>query len=470
MGLFDFLRNLFGGGNESAQSRTVTDGSVDGGDENDVKDVTEFGPAEFRQEAAEFAADHEDEEFDFTVESLERLDEYAASQTKVLDLLDDEMDESTALTGDMREGYILWFGSYFGEVLVREFDGEWVTADDEVYVSVPLGDGFAEILALDAAVVAIEDEPKFAATASELQADIEQAESGATQRQNIDADTGGPGTNPSIPTVGLEPGMDLDAAHERTLEVFDAAGFHVTEGTILNSIEGPLQGTAKLFNFHDDTGMYTGVVYTGEWDEAVLNGVVSLAASVRPDPADGVFVVSATETPEPIEYLTGTHPRTAFVLDAIDELHNGPEFSPDSAEQYADTGRELLATYFDVQIDVDDIGDLETLDDVVLSELRTVDDERPQEGYVPHEALILVGTLAGQIMRRAIERDHGAGTAWTGGEAVSSTGVALSITDDEGEELTINPVGKAFKLFESGSVDSLAFMYETSVGVLQDEM
>lgn len=475
MGLFDFLRDLFGDGdngeNRGEQSQRDAGGSGDDEDDGDVKDVTEFGPAEFRQEAEEFAADHEDEDFDFTIESLERLDEYAASQTEILDLLDDEMDEPTELTGGMREGYILWFGSYFGEVLVRQFDGEWVIDGDGVHVAVPAGDSVSPVPPLDAAALAIEDEPQFATLATELQKEIERAERGAEPSPSVDADGDEAAAEPSTPAVDIEPGMDLDAAHQRAVEAFDEAGFYVTEGGIMNAVERPLQGTVKLFNFHDDAGMYTGIVYTGEWDDEVTNGMLSLASTIRPNPADGLFVVSAIEPPEAITYLTGTHPRGAFVLEAMHEVQNGPAFGPESADHYADIGQELLARYFDVQVDVDDRDALETLDEVVLSELRTVeDDERPQEGYVPHEALILVGTLAGQIMRRALERDHGAGTAWSGNEDVSSTGVALTITDADGEELTVNPVGKAFKLFESGSSDSLAFMYETSVRVLQNEL
>jgi len=472
MSLFDFIRDLFGGGDsesKDAQPQLDAEKPGDDGDDEDVKDVTEFGPTEFRQEAEEFAADHEEQEFDFTVESLERLDEYAASQTDILDILDDGVDESTELTGMMREGYILWFGSYFGEVLVREFDGEWITDGDGVHVAVPMDDGVSQVFPLDAAAVAIEEEPRFAAVATELQMEVERSESVADSSPGVDDD--GPATDPSIPAVDIEPGMELDVAHQRAVDTFDEAGFSVTEGELMNSVEGPLQGTAKLFNFHDDAGMYTAIVFTGEWDEEVTNGVLSLAGSIRPEPADGVFVVSAVEPPEVITYLTGTHPRSVFVLEAMHEVQNGPDFGPESAEHYADIGRELLATHLDVQVDADDLDALATLDDVVLSQLRMVeDDARPQEGYVPREALVLVGTLAGRIMRRALERNHGASAVWNEDADVSSTGVALTVTVDDDEKMTVNPVGKTFKLFESGSSDSLEFMYETTVAVLQDQV
>lgn len=153
------------------------------------------------------------------------------------------------------------------------------------------------------------------------------------------------------------------------------------------------------------------------------------------------------------------------------EVQNGPEFRPESAAHFAEVGRELLARHFGATIDVDDLNALEDLDEVVLAELRTVDDpERPQDGHVPREALVLVGTLAGEVMHRGLGRDHGADTEWTVDESVSSTGVALAVTAPGGERMTINPVGESSKLFESGSSDGLAYMYETSVGVLENKL
>lgn len=152
----------------------------------------------------------------------------------------------------------------------------------------------------------------------------------------------------------------------------------------MNSVEGPLDGTAKLFNFHDDAEMYISVVYTGEWDEEIVDGAVSLASSVRPDPADGVYVVSVIEPPEGVAYLTGAHPRGDFVLEVMDEVQNGPEFGPESAAHFAGGGWESLARHFGATVDVDNLDALEDLDEVVLAELRTVDDPgRPQDGTSP---------------------------------------------------------------------------------------
>ena len=215
------------GKSENGGGRSSTDGG-ESSDEEKIEDVSEFGPAEFRREAEEFAADHEEEGFDFTVESLERLDEYAASQVEVLGTLDGETDDGAGVAGKARDGYMLWFGSYFGEVVVRQFDGEWVTDGDGV--TVPAGDSFVEVPPMDAAAVAVEGDPQFATMAAELQEEAERAERGVDPNPDVSGD--GDRTGPPIPAVDLEPGTDLDAAHQRAVEAFDEAEFYVTEGNI----------------------------------------------------------------------------------------------------------------------------------------------------------------------------------------------------------------------------------------------
>jgi len=99
---------VFGeGGSEDDGGRSPTDGD-ESSDEEGVKDVSEFGPADFRREAEEFAADREEEEFDFTVESLERLDEYAASQTEALDALDGEMTDTDPRRDRVPAAVVTW--------------------------------------------------------------------------------------------------------------------------------------------------------------------------------------------------------------------------------------------------------------------------------------------------------------------------------------------------------------------------
>lgn len=304
-----------------------------------------------------------------------------------------------------------------------------------------------------------------------------ESDAGADDRDGLGiADVGGrdpAGEDLDLPAVDLTPDMDLDAAHEQAVEAFEEAGYYVTPGELMNSVGGPTEGVGKLFNFQTETGMHTAVVYTGEWDDDATNAVLSLAASLWTGiDLDGLHVVAANEPPGVVSYATGTNLRAAFAVEAMAELADGPEFGPESVPHYADVGEALLAKYFGLEVDRDDVSSLEALDEVVLSQLRPVEDhEQPLDGYVPHEALMLVGALAGEVMRRALEVDLPVRTEWADGGGISSTGVALRIdsTDDD-EGASVNPIGKAFKLYESGSTDSLAFMYQTTRQVVGDEL
>lgn len=469
MGLFDFLSRLFGGdgdpGDGDGQGPQETGGDRVVSESSDgTKDLTEYGQGDFREEAEEFARERADYEFDFTVASLERLDEYADSQTTVLDAVGEEMDGENELLSGMQDGFVLWFGSYFGEVLVRQFDGRWVVDEDGVHVGVPASDAELEILAFDLAAAAVNDEPRFAKVAAEVERELASDESPSASATS-DAD-------PPIPDVDLQPGVDLEAAHERTLEAFEEAGYHTTTMDMLTSMV-KLEGTAKLFNFFDGDPVHTCVVHTGEWNETVTNGILNVALTVRSEMDDGggIYVVSENEPPDAISYVSGTDPRGGFALAAMAEVQNGPEFSAASAQHYAKVGRKLLDEHFGVHIDADDADALEQIDDVVLSRLRPIDDrERSYDVYVPRAALIAVGTLAGEVMRYWFEQDHDMGTSWVSAD-ISSTGVALQISPDEdGDGVTVNPVGKALKLYESGESDSIAFMYESTEAIVQDEL
>ncbi|PSQ17506.1 hypothetical protein BRD00_07320 [Halobacteriales archaeon QS_8_69_26] len=141
-----------------------------------TKDVSEFGPEEFRREAEEFAAAHGDKGFDFTVASLEALDDYALEQAGILGVLGEEADDR--LFDEATAGFVLRFGSYFGEVLVREFDAEWGRDGEDVHVAVPAGEYTVELSPLEAALTALREAPRFADLAADLQDTVEDAEAG----------------------------------------------------------------------------------------------------------------------------------------------------------------------------------------------------------------------------------------------------------------------------------------------------
>ncbi|MFC5368912.1 hypothetical protein [Salinirubrum litoreum] len=487
MGLFDYLAGLFGREGGSSDGDRWTGGAADDSadTDTDIVDVAET-----------FAADTPEHEFDFSLASLDRLDEYVTT----VDSTGSDGDADAATESDrdgLPEGPSLHLGSYFGEVLVRQFDGEWVRRDD-VRVVIPAGSTSVAVSPFHVADVALRSDPQFARTAEQirdrvddtedeepgLELDLDSAgsvDSGDTTSETTDAvdsdatddHRANDGESP-FPTVPFDAGMDLDTAHERTLATFDDAGYRVTAGDLLNSMpENPVAGVGKLFLFYTPTEMYTGVVYVGQWDEPDTQAVVSLARYLMADDdLDGLHVVSATAPPPAVTYLTDSHPRAAFALDARREVEDGPAFSAESAPRYADLGADLLTRHADLRVDRTDTGTLARLDEFVLDELRPVADrDATHEGYVPREALLAVGALAGEVMRHGLERELPVTVEWGTDDDIATTGVVLQITTADADgALTVNPVGKAFKLFESGTEESLADLYETVLAVVDREI
>lgn len=145
MGLFDSFRNLFGGDEgEAAEGEdgaaAADEGAAGGGEKGAAKSEAPESPAdheavaeelgeEFRPHAEDFAADWPDHDFDFSADSLARLDAF----------VDDRWEKSrfadAVFNGDddtSREftGIVVQTGSYFGETIVRSSDAEWVDDED----------------------------------------------------------------------------------------------------------------------------------------------------------------------------------------------------------------------------------------------------------------------------------------------------------------------------------------------------
>lgn len=160
MGLRDVFSGLLGGGADASASGNGAAGQpgdegeseADPGEADRPRDVTEYGPAEFRAEAEEFAAENAGLRPDFSFGSLSRVDGYAATMSEKIAAAD-EGDVDGSL-GNARDRLSLWFGAYLGEVLVRRLDGEWTWTDGHVAVTVPAGSGAIDAAVLDVGVQA----------------------------------------------------------------------------------------------------------------------------------------------------------------------------------------------------------------------------------------------------------------------------------------------------------------------------
>ena len=208
MGVLDFLAGLFGGDDAerddaaAADSRAQTD-RQSGPSDDGSSAADEMGPAQFREDAEEAAEEWNELDLDFSVASLERLDEYAGGDDNLVATLGDELDGDGELLERMHRGYAAQFGSYFGEVLVRQFDGEWVETDGWSVV-VPTGpDDGLEVAVFDVAAVSFADEPQFAAVVEELERELD-----AGGDANGAAASGAPDSDSTVEPVPVEGPVD----------------------------------------------------------------------------------------------------------------------------------------------------------------------------------------------------------------------------------------------------------------------
>jgi len=168
MSLLDRLSELFG--EDDGEERLASDPLVldtgTAGAAPVVPEADELTAGDLRARAEEFAGRNEGAGLGFTLASLDRLDDLATDQPTVLARLGDDVPPEDR-RGVEPGGRVLDFGTYMGEVLVAEFDGEWVDEDgwgvalavDTEPVTVPV---------FDVAAGAVGGDPRFHEVAAAL--------------------------------------------------------------------------------------------------------------------------------------------------------------------------------------------------------------------------------------------------------------------------------------------------------------
>jgi hypothetical protein len=168
MRLLDRLSGLLGEGDD--EERLASDPLVldtgTAGAAPVVPEADELTAGDLRARAEAFADRNEGEGLGFTLSSLRRLDDIAAEQPTVLAHLDEVVareDRPDVEPG----GRVLDFGTYAGEVLVAEFDGEWV--DEAGWgVAVTVDAEPVTVPVFDLAAQAVGGEPRFFEVGSTL--------------------------------------------------------------------------------------------------------------------------------------------------------------------------------------------------------------------------------------------------------------------------------------------------------------
>jgi hypothetical protein len=172
MGLFD---DWFGEGDrERSTDETPTDDDAPAeADERPTSDdaAPPVGPEWFARKAEEATAEWSDLPLDFSADSVAALDDHAGSDDNPVAVLAADPETDEEMLDRIREGYAISFGSYFGEVLVRAYDGEWTLVDDQWVVAVPVGENDrAAVVVFDIAMASITGPPAFGTVLEQIEA------------------------------------------------------------------------------------------------------------------------------------------------------------------------------------------------------------------------------------------------------------------------------------------------------------
>lgn len=271
----------------------------------------------------------------------------------------------------------------------------------------------------------------------------------------------------------IKTGTDLTTAFEAVASHMEQNGssVHRNEFTDGNP-NNPLCGIARSFQIFPDEGPPVwGYVYVGNWSDddtfAFLN-----TAYAQGDSVSDLLLISAEPVPEILQFLFSTEPCALFCLKAMATLdvsqlaqQEGPKF----AEEFAAATAKLMTDFFAERISID-TAQLSQIDDLILKKLRSVEDVlADQPGYVPEVGLIGLGCLAGEIMLREVRSDNDVKTAFwkKPDESMTRFGLVVDIQSNSGGSIVINPIGKAFKVFQDGDGDSLEFMFTGSMNLLR---
>ncbi|WP_254272736.1 hypothetical protein [Haloarcula marina] len=414
MGLFDSIRRAVGGDDESAgagESSTGTDDAAhDSGGESAVAriDVTALDAEAFRTRAADAASDADP--LDFSRASLERLDTAIADR-------DDWVEESPA----DEDGYspkTVQFGSYFGETLVRVYDGEWTTEGGWV-VTVEGVDDSVTVSVFEVAARSIGGDPVFSAVAARLDDELTlPAEDVALIDDGDDGDT-----DPGVEFEDLTESEErIPPAPLKTDEAADTAG------------DDPNDPDAD----DADSG--------GDGSPTALEPTAAVADSSHPEAAhevgelEGTAVTEADPAEMPI-FESKPDPETIPVFESKPDPATMPVFESEAAassraEAPAETADGLEPTDGETTEQREETGREATDSEAVAAdEAATADDGEGTEGTTAAESDAVAADAEGEGV--PLDRDAGQAAADTDDRAdeapTETTAADTAAASDVGE-------------------------------------
>jgi hypothetical protein len=212
-----------------------------------------------------------------------------------------------------------------------------------------------------------------------------------------------------------------------------------------------------------DLVLVTTMPWTPQGTQDVLGDFMSMANRAdREGHAVRFRIASAAPLPGVLDYLFGAFPRGEFERRArIEASVADPTqaIAVARATELSNKAVRLVKELFSKRIDLTNLGEVGTLDALVLDELRRGTQRTrplPPAAFVPHASLLLLGCCFGEILRQSGRVK----AAWKS-HPQAPFGLGMSIGVPSGKALVINPIGKIVKTYEQGEKEAMRDLAQT---------
>ncbi len=235
---------------------------------------------------------------------------------------------------------------------------------------------------------------------------------------------------------------------------YRASGFEIAEAIPNHpaSNRTPLYGYAKAFSYSNKNTRGVMIFCVREWEEPVVRAVLNYCHLLRSlAPGHELKVTSPHPLPSMLEYLISGTPSANLAIRLVMQLPVLDELSPNRATLIADLVLLVLKENIDPRLDMDQPDLIKRLDSLILA----MAGDSSATGYVPLQAIMALGCLAGECMRRRWTHVGDVDVHWIDTNQETSTEpIALEIRAGD-KKTIVNPIGKARKHYLNGGEDSL---------------
>lgn len=270
--------------------------------------------------------------------------------------------------------------------------------------------------------------------------------------------------------------MPLGEAYSEVLDAFRAVDLTVVPHARATRHAG-LHGFIRAFETPDELPGSVVIVFvsTGPWTKQRSLAFVNEYAEVLLDDSvrAAFHFITAYPLSPMLDYIFAPWPAGALEAEALTTLGDR-SIGVDDIGDIAELGRRLLSAHFGVEIDLDEIASISTLNTLVLTGIRPCDDPTLalEPGvYLPSGILAILASVLGELVRRA----HTDQIAWV--EAPENLGgdypvleLRIDTKDAAGNLWYVFPFDKVLQIYQNGQDRDLRTYYDVVIsGTLAGE-